>query len=446
MARFKEVKEFDIITYDEKYKGSNVDKFQYIEKKNFLELTNFIHEFNAKEENSDVLDFMKIEYRRDIGDIIRIKNYVGLIELKSGFQIQILPKISLGDEKKEIIHTKTKKVFIEMLKSMKEFPNKIFTTANLNVNKMNLYEIFINMYIQEVRKLIKRGIKSSYIEKQGNIQYFKGKLLFNKHIKENLFHQERFFVQFDEFQTNRPENKIIKSTLLKLQKISSSVENVKQIKQILINFELVEPSTNYAKDFSKVVIDRNTKDYELLMKWSEVFLSNKSFTTFSGTHSSRALLFSMERLFEGYIAKYVKKVFQEFDVAVQDKSCYLFDEPIQQFALKPDLIITNKEDGSRIIMDTKWKMLDKHRKNYGISQADMYQMYAYAKKYKSSEIYLLYPKSEEIPENEPIQFVSKEDNNEKIYVKVFFVNLDQEKIEDSMKKLLKMCKYKSIKN
>lgn len=446
MTRFKEVKEFDIITYDEKYKGNNVDKYQYLEKERFLELTNFIHEFNAKEENSDVLDFMKIEYRRDIGDIIRIKNYVGLIELKSGFQIQILPKISLGDEKKETIHRKTKKILIEMLKSMKRFPNKIFTSANLNVDKMNLYEIFINMYIQEVRNLINKGMKSSYIEKQENIPYFKGKLLFNKHIKENIFHKERFFMQFDEYQMNRPENKIIKSTLLKLQKMSSSVENVKQIKQILVNFELVEPSTNYVKDFSKVVIDRNTKDYELLMKWSKVFLSNKSFTTFSGTHSSRALLFSMERLFEGYIAKYVKKVFQEFNVVIQDRSCYLFDEPRKQFALKPDLIITNKEDGSRIIMDTKWKILDRNKRNYGISQADMYQMYAYAKKCKSSEIYLLYPKSEKILENEHIQFISEEENDEKIYVNVFFVDLDQANIEDSMKTLLKMCRYKSIKN
>ena len=144
----KEVKEFDIITCNEEYKNdnkydSNKNKYVYIKESTFKELTKFIYEFNASEENSDILDFMKVEYRRNIGNIIKVKNYVGLIELKSGFQLQILPKISLGEEKEE----DTKRIFIKMIKSMHDFPSKVFTTANLNIDKMNLYEIFINMYI-----------------------------------------------------------------------------------------------------------------------------------------------------------------------------------------------------------------------------------------------------------------------------------------------------------
>ena len=145
MKTFKEVREFDIITCNEKYKNDSKydkdnNKYIYINESIFEELTNFIYEFNASEENSDILDFVKIEYRRNVGNIIRIKNYVGLIELKSGFQLQILPKISLGDDNEE----NTKKIFIKMIKSMKDFPNKVFTSANLNIDKMNLYEIFIN--------------------------------------------------------------------------------------------------------------------------------------------------------------------------------------------------------------------------------------------------------------------------------------------------------------
>lgn len=47
-------------------------------------------------------------------------------------------------------------------------------------------------------------------------------------------------------------------------------------------------------------------------------------------------------------------------------------------------------------MDTKWKILNENdgKNNYGISQADMYQLYAYAKKYNSKELYLIYPKCE----------------------------------------------------
>ncbi|WP_257144836.1 McrC family protein, partial [Bacillus cereus] len=77
---------------------------------------------------------------------------------------------------------------------------------------------------------------------------------------------------------NRPENRLIKSTLLKLQKLSNSAANIKGIRQLLPNFERVKSSINYKKDFSKVVIDRNTKDYKTIMQWSKVFLMNQSFT------------------------------------------------------------------------------------------------------------------------------------------------------------------------
>ena len=51
----------------------------------------------------------------------------------------------------------------------------------------------------------------------------------------------------------------------------------------------------------------------------------------------------------------------------------------------------------RIIIDTKWKRLTNDRsKNYGISQADMYQMFAYAQKYETPEIWLVYPLSRDM--------------------------------------------------
>ena len=169
-----------------------------------------------------------------------------------------------------------------MLRSMKDFPSKVFNDANLKADRMNLYEIFINMYIQEVRQLVKRGIKSDYVRQEDNLKVFKGKLMTSKHIKANLAHGERFYVAYDEFHPNRAENRLVKVTLLKLQQLTTSAENYKEIRQLLTAFERVDASTNYGKDFGQVVINRNTKDYEMLMQWSKVFLRDKSFTTFSG--------------------------------------------------------------------------------------------------------------------------------------------------------------------
>lgn len=430
MDKLLEVKEYDSITGNVDYKDD--EKYKYLDQKAFADLIEFIHEYAGDEENADALDFMRIAYKRNVGDVVTIKNYVGLIQMKNGYQVQILPKVSFGDGAEDPGNKRTKKIFLKMLRSMKDFPSKVFNDASLKVDQMNLYEIFINMYLQEVRQLVKRGIKSTYVTQEDNLKYYRGKLLINQQIRTNLAHRERFYVTYDEFHPNRAENRLVKATLLKLQKLTSSAENAKEINQLLTAFEMVEPSLNYQKDFSRVTIDRNTKDYEMLIQWSKVFLMNKSFTTFSGDSTSRALLFPMESIYESYVAQQIRKMFcpEGWEVSSQDKGHYLFVEPKRQFALRPDIVL--ELDGRTVIMDTKWKSLvDNERINYGISQADMYQMYAYSKKYKTSEIWLLYPVNDDMRDHTDIRF----DSGDGTTVNVFFV--DVANIEDSLR-LLKM--------
>ncbi len=431
MERLLEVKEFDRICCDSSFKS----EYKLLPVEEFNELEEFIHAYAGDEENADALNFLRIGYQRNVGRFISVSNYVGLIQLKSGIQIQVLPKIDFGNDPKQG-NEETKRVFLQMLRSMKDFPSKAFNEANLNMDQMPLYEIFISMYLQEVRTLVKHGIKSAYVRQEDNLSVFKGKLIVKEHIKKNLVHRERFFVAYDEYLVDRPENRIIKATLLKLQKLSSSAKNQKEIRMLLTAFELVSASTNYQSDFSKAVIDRSTQDYEMLLRWSRVFLLNKSFTSFSGDTKARALLFPMEKVFEAYVAQQLKKAVADanlnWTVSTQDERYYLFDTP-KQFGLRPDIVIS-WENNPQIILDTKWKSLtDKPGENYGISQADMYQMYAYAKKYQTSEVWLLYPQNAEMgnhKDKEEIAFHSDDGVN----VRLFFVDLAH--IEESLALLL----------
>ena len=422
MDKLLEVKEYDSITANPAYQDDK--KYKYLNPKAFDELIGFIHAYVGDAENADALDFMQIAYKRNVGDVVTVRNYVGLIQLKSGVQVQILPKISFVDGKE------TKKIFLKMLRSMKDFPSKVFHSASLRADRMNLYELFINMYLQEVRQLVKHGIKSAYVTQEENLKYYKGKLLVNQQIRVNLAHGERFYVSYDEFHPDRAENRLVKATLLKLQKLTGSAQNEKEINQLLAVFEMVTPSVNYQKDFSKVSMDRNTKDYANLMQWSRVSLMNKSFTTFAGEMTARALLFPMEQVFESYVAQQMKKRLcpEGWEVWVQDQRHWLFLEPRKQFTLRPDIVMQHND--RTVVLDTKWKSLtDNEKINYGISQADMYQMYAYSKKYKAAEIWLLYPVNEEMRDHADISFGSGDGTT----VHVFFV--DVANIEESLTRL-----------
>lgn len=138
MNKLFEVREFDKITKNPDFKNDTT--FRYLDEQVFNNLVEFMRKFASDVENADALDFFRLGYNRNIGDVITVKNYVGLIQMKSGYQIQVLPKISFSEGEDEG-NVETKRTFLKMLLSMKEFPSKVFNDANLKVDKMNLYEI-----------------------------------------------------------------------------------------------------------------------------------------------------------------------------------------------------------------------------------------------------------------------------------------------------------------
>ena len=276
--------------------------------------------------DSDALDIMGVSVRKGIGKIITVKNYVGVITMDDGTSIEILPKIY---SKENFTDGKVKQLLIDMLKTLRNAPFKNLQNTNVNIEKLSIFEIFIRMFIDEVFYIVKRGLKCDYETIQENGNVYKGKMIFAGQIKHNYAHKERCYVEYDEFNTNRAENKILKATLNYLYKNTISSRNKTDIKTLLNAFSEVEESKDYKSDFDKIVPDRKTTDYQTALMWSKVFLMGKSFTSFAGSEVAFALLFPMETLFESYIATQLKKMFAGtgYNLSAQDKTYHLFDEP-----------------------------------------------------------------------------------------------------------------------
>ncbi|MBR3597825.1 MAG: McrC family protein [Clostridia bacterium] len=419
MKKVYQIKEFGSFVCDK-----NIPGYISLPEKTFSALEEFILTNQGNE--ADPLELMRISAHKGIGKIITAKNYVGIISMKDGTTIEILPKIYSENDSDEG-GLRTKKLLVNMIKTLRNTPYKTLQTSNVNIEKMNIFEIFIRMFIDEMFFVVKRGLKRNYELVEENATFFKGKIKFSEHIKINYSHKEHNYIEYDSFTVNRSENKILKSTLLYLYTQSASSKNRNDIKILLDFFMDVEASSNYQSDFAKCIPNRNMKDYYTALLWCKVFLMGKSFTSFTGSEVAVALLFPMETLFESYIAALLKKELSNkgYVVSAQDRKYHLFDEPDKKFLMKPDIVIINKTDKSTFIIDTKWKVLSDKKSNYGISQADMYQMYAYQKKYSAVDVTLLYPKTNNIEINRQIEFSS----DDGAIVKVKFIDLfDIEKL------------------
>ena len=301
---------------------------------------------------------------------LKPKQYVGVIQTKSGV-LEIYPKIADVDKESK----ESKEIFFKMLKSLKNHPFKDIHLSDLDIKKMPILDIFIKMFLDEVEKIIKKGIKNDYISKQENQNFLKGKFLIDEHIRKNHIHKERFYVEYDEYLADIKVNRIIKSALIKLSKVSKNFNIQKIIREYLFIFDNVKECAD--KEY-KYILNRQINYYKNALLWATLFLKNYSFTPFYGEENAFALLFDMNRVFESFVGEYFKRKCK--NVKLQDKKHYLFDG---NFSLIPDIVINEN-----IIMDTKWKIIND--KN-DISQSDIYQMYAYLTKYEAKSGYLIYP-------------------------------------------------------
>ena len=401
------LKEFEFLQCKDKTKE------HFIEEKTFEVLEKFVLENETEQ-------YLKITTKKGYGKVLQAQNYVGVIQTKDGTTIEILPKIQNLDEEK------SKEILIKMLKTLKNSPFKHFNSANLKVSKMPLLEIFISMFLEELSKLIQKGIKSDYLQKEENLNFLKGKLKISEQIKQNSVHKERFYVQFEEFSNNRVENRLIKTTLQYLYKKSKSNKNQQRIREFLFVFDEIQISHNIKIDFEKIKLNRQMKDYEQILLWCKTFLLENSFSAYKGDDLAYALLFDMNLLFESYVYDYLRKNGSFKNIKNQDKKHHLaYENEKGKFALKPDIVINDGE----IIIDTKWKILSLEKSNQGISQSDMYQLYAYGTKYENcKKLYLIYPK-DEVEKGNFYNYFKDDSKVNKLPLEILFFDL--ENIEDN---------------
>ena len=368
---------------------------------------------NHSESDTEAVELLSLSVRRGIGKIITARNYVGLITMKDGTVVEILPKIHGSNV------ADTKSIFLEMLRSLKDISFKEFNSSNLKTDRLNLFEIFIFMFTNEAAALVKQGLKSAYNSVEANERFFKGKLNVSQNIKHNYVRRDRFFTRYDEWSINRPENRLLKATLIFLQKQSGDDCNRLHLSRLMSFFEGVDASTDYEADFSQCTASRGMSHYEKALSWCRVFLRGNSFTAFVGSEVAVALLFPMEKIFESFVAaKFRRYLPKNVELRTQDTRYSLFDRPTKAFRLRPDIVLIDGDKST--VMDTKWKLLSENVHNYGISQSDMYQMYAYSKKYHAEKIVLLYPQ----PDNFCNTVISFQSDDE-VSVDVAFIDLLQ---------------------
>lgn len=336
---------------------------------------------------------------------IRVKNYVGLIPVSESIQIEILPK-STAQSPKE-----ARRILLKMLQKIPAY--QALSRAHLAISNLPLLEIYVKVFLDELEKLLSLGLGRNYETIEANETYIKGKVLIAENIRQNPLKQHALHISYDDFMHDIPQNRIIKTCLHRLKTYSFGNVTKQRIWQNLSVFDDISLSTNLIQDFTRSnTVSPHFVRYESLLQWAWVFLNGQSFLPFSGNYSQISLLFPMEVLFENYVGKLFQKYIPaNYRVKLQDRQKHLIAKHREnsRFRLIPDIVVEN-DAGDVLIFDTKWKLIDasKPKQNYGIEQSDLYQMYAYGKKYHAKKLFLIYPANENF--RKPLEVFDYEDD------------------------------------
>jgi len=329
---------------------------------------------------------------------VQVTNYVGVIRVPGGYQLEVLPKVgkvSSGEVKS------TRMLLLDMLCCLRGFRHVRLDAARLAAKRMPLLEVFIGQFLQAVEGVVKSGLRGSYREEGGLRPYLRGRLDMPQHLRQNLCRRERFFVHCDEWSVDRPENRLLHSALRAVMRISAERANQQLARELRSVFADVPFSSQPMKDFREVCLDRGMQRYKTALDWARLILCGESPLTGEGSNEAVSLLFPMEALFEAFVARHLGQALEPpYSLVTQSRKLSLVThKKASWFRLKPDLLVKHEAE-DRIVLDTKWKLLDESRSDgkhkYGLSQADFYQLHAYGCRYLngSGDIALIYPRTE----------------------------------------------------
>ena len=350
----------------------------------------------AKHAKGKVLERIMNNRNETVG--LRAFQYVGVVHIDKSLSIEVLPKMYKPND----LAINERKTSVDNLFFMLDYCGQINLpnahSSQLNRTRGNFFETLIYLYASDLMSCIQNSAHHEYVENEENLPYIKGKLILSQHLRHNMINQSRFYLRSDEFTIDNQLNRVFKYVSRMLLAATSNHRNRVLLSQIVAIFDEVSDEKITLQQAEKIHLNRLNSRFDKVLKLSKLFLSSQSLQLNASNYESFTFLIDMNNLFEDFIAVALRKAVIKYG---DSRTTVKAQGPIRTFVdhtqdddkgifrMKPDISLLYDNVVTSII-DTKYKILADERK-LGVSQADLYQMFAYAKKYKTGDITLLYP-------------------------------------------------------
>jgi 5-methylcytosine-specific restriction enzyme subunit McrC len=291
------------------------------------------------------------------GCVLRAHQYVGVIAL-DGLRILIRPKVPLDN-------------LFYMLTYAYELPQFRQEEADLAVAE-DLFEFIVDIFVQQVDKLIRKGIHRAYVDREENDRFLRGRLLVAEHLRHNHIVQDQFYQQRNEYTEDVLENQILRHTLWLLSRQHYRQETLRhRVRRTHSAFATVLPVAVTPGDCDRVHYTRLNERYRSRINLARLLLQHLSLEGQEGSQRFFAFLFDMNQVFELFVAQYLKERLASHPSLSVDIQPTIWLDTHQKERGRPDLILRHNRQRI-LVMDTKYKKFSN-----APASDDIYQMVTY---------------------------------------------------------------------
>ncbi len=314
--------------------------------------------------------------------------------------LEILPKAdNHKDLNNETDHNKWQSILINMLRICHSLDTPSVSDASLKLKSNSILDLYIERFINEVNYLLHIGLVRKYRKEDTNHTALKGRLLLQKHITKNITHKELFYISKITYDRDHTLHQILAKAIKILPLICNNQYLISQCCNLQISFPEVKDIKVDATSFDKLKFDRKSESYKSAIQIAKLLLLNYRPDLSSGPSNSIAILFDMNKLWEEYVYKMLKKANDGTLIIHNQRSTKFWNYQSTYRYLKPDIVIekTNaNQEKEYVVIDTKWKNIYGQVKN--VNMDDLRQMFAYHHYFDAVKCYLLFPGYENMQE------------------------------------------------
>lgn len=382
---------------------------------------------------------------------LQATQHIGVVRL-GGRTIQILPKIYRpGKTTSEGRTEEATHNLLHLLTYAGQIPVREHEIASLLRHADDWFEVLTRLFASHLLEEWQRGAYRTYQSVEAVSPTLKGKW----RIADQLRRPDRrhlFPVSYDEFTADNPLNRVFRHVVERLWRLTRNGANRQMLGDLQQWMEEVSFKPHLtAAEANASVLTRLNRRFAPLLNLALLFIEGGALQLKAGDAETFSFTFDMNKLFEAFVVNFIRRHREEI-LPPALSGCELLPQSNgatrhlarsgdrQVFLLKPDLVFRRGGSYFPLLVDAKYKRLDSADAKLGVSEADFYQMNAYARRYDCARVVLIYPQTAGTPQPTRARFTV---NDADISIAAATVNL-QVALQSSRGRALMIGELKNI--